>query len=337
MVVVIQWVIFGDSGGSFEFVETRSTHKIDKTIEWNKETVKKEIRHFSDVLYVMHALFPKNSSNYKDSPFLIKDQKSCLQFKNGKSLYKPYTMYWRGADASIIGKNYVLDGGSASILKAPFPWEEKHLSWANGQIPEFFWQVYDKDDAITWGVYDEVMGEDGVAGSERIREEEITVYEKKLSSETSSMFPRFILRSNYRDYIKNLVKNGTDAAGKKWLTDNEYKLVEKELDRVANKVALATMKSLASFRDSARAMEIDELKKRAIGFNSNQIKWLATKYKKDNKVTDSIINLWNGWATDADAVLENLKGEGAKLGKKVDELNQSQWRKTSSGEIKRRR
>jgi len=24
---------FGDSGGSFEFVETRSTHKIDKTIE----------------------------------------------------------------------------------------------------------------------------------------------------------------------------------------------------------------------------------------------------------------------------------------------------------------
>ena len=26
--------------------------------------------------------------------------------------------------------------------------------------------------------------------------------------------------------------------------------------------------------------KIDELKKRAIGFNSNQIKWLATKYKK---------------------------------------------------------
>ena len=97
-------------------------------------------------------------------------------------------MYWRGADASIIAKIYVLDGGSASILKAPFPWEEKHLSWANGQIPEFFWQVYDKDDAITWGVYDEVMGEDGVAGSERIREEEITVYEKKLGSETSSLY-----------------------------------------------------------------------------------------------------------------------------------------------------
>jgi hypothetical protein len=63
------------------------------------------------------------------------------------------------------------------------------------------------------------------------------------------------------------------------------------LDRVANKVALAAMKSLASFRDSARAVKIDELKKRAIGFNSNQIKWLATKYKKNNKVTDSIINL----------------------------------------------
>ena len=109
------------------------------------------------------------------------------------------------------------------------------------------------------------MGEDGVAGSERIREEEITVYEKKLSSETSSMFHRFILRSNYRGYVKSLVKNGTDATGKKWLTDNEYNLVEKEFDRVANKVALAAMKSLASFRDSARAVNIDELKKRAVG------------------------------------------------------------------------
>ena len=44
--------------------------------------------------------------------------------------------------------------------------------------------------------------------------------------------------------------------------------------------------------------------------------------KKNNKVTDLIINLWDEWATDADAVLENLKGEGAKLGKKVDELRE---------------
>ncbi|CAG8634625.1 7093_t:CDS:2, partial [Funneliformis mosseae] len=70
---------------------------------------------------------------------------------------------------------------------------------------------------------------------------------------------------------------------------NEYKLVKKELNRVANKVALATMKSLASFRDSARALKIDELEKKAI---------------------------------DTDVVLENLKEEGAKLGKKVDELRE---------------
>ena len=267
---------FGDSGGSFEFVETRSTHKIDKTIEWNKESVKKEIRHFSDILYVMHALFPKDS-NYQDSPFLKVGEKSCLQFKNNKSLDTPYALYWRGADASIIGKNYFVESGSASILKVPFDFEKKQLTWADGQVPEFFWQVYNNDEAIDFSEYSTVLSSDAV-NLEKIREEEITVYEKKLSSETSSMFHRFILRSNYRDYIKNLVKNGTDAAGKQWLTDNEYKLVEKELDRVANKVSLATMKSLASFRDSARALGIDELKKRAIGFNSNQIKWLATKY-----------------------------------------------------------
>ena len=127
---------FGDSGGSFEFVETRSTHKIDKTIEWNKESVKKEVRHFSDILYVMHALFPKDS-NYQDSPFLKVGEKSCLQFKNNKSIDTPYALYWRGADANIIGKNYFVESGSASILKVPFDFEKKTINlsrWSNSWI-----------------------------------------------------------------------------------------------------------------------------------------------------------------------------------------------------------
>ncbi|CAG8553572.1 6766_t:CDS:2 [Funneliformis caledonium] len=95
--------------------------------------------------------------------------------------------------------------------------------------------IYNNNEAIDFSEYNTVLSSDAVS-LKKICEKEITVYEKKLSSETLSMFHRFILRNN------------------------EYKLVEKELDRVANKVALATMKSLASFRDNVRALEIDNLK-----------------------------------------------------------------------------
>jgi len=57
-----------------------------------QENVKREIRYFSDILYVMHALFPKDS-NYQDSPFLKVGEKSCLQFKNNKSIDTPYALY----------------------------------------------------------------------------------------------------------------------------------------------------------------------------------------------------------------------------------------------------
>ncbi|CAG8677821.1 10481_t:CDS:2, partial [Paraglomus brasilianum] len=71
-----------------------------------------------------------------------------------------------GADASIIGKNYFVESGSA---------------------------IYNNDEAIDFSEYSTVLSSDAVS-LEKIREEEITVYEKKLSSETSSMFHRFILR-----------------------------------------------------------------------------------------------------------------------------------------------
>ena len=98
----------------------------------------------------MNELFPQKDSNYQDSPFLKKGEKSCLQFNDmDKSIDTPYTVYWQGEDASIIGKNYVTSpGGSVSIMRAPFPCEVKKLTWANGQIPEFFWQVYDNDDLV---------------------------------------------------------------------------------------------------------------------------------------------------------------------------------------------
>jgi hypothetical protein len=50
-------------------------------------------RYMSDIFYVMHALFPKDS-NYSNSPFIQKGQKSCLQFNDTeKSIDTPFKVY----------------------------------------------------------------------------------------------------------------------------------------------------------------------------------------------------------------------------------------------------
>jgi len=63
--------------------------------EINNEGYKRENtethRYMSDIFYIMHALFPKDS-NYQDSPFLKVGQKSCLQFKDNKDVNTPYSI-----------------------------------------------------------------------------------------------------------------------------------------------------------------------------------------------------------------------------------------------------
>ena len=71
-------------------------------------------------------------------------------------------------------------------MKAPFLCEEKHLTWANGQIPEFFWQVYDNPEATDFSAYHEVLGPDAI-NMVKIREEPITVYEKKIHEELTTV------------------------------------------------------------------------------------------------------------------------------------------------------
>ncbi|CAJ0638445.1 8307_t:CDS:2 [Entrophospora sp. SA101] len=142
-------------------------------------------------------------SNYQDSPFIQKDQKSCLPFNDtDKSIDTSYTIYWRGADASIIGKKYV--DNSTNVLKAPFDVEEKHLTWAN---------------AIEFNAYDKVISKDGIM-DERIREEEITIYKKKLTC-SSSIFNRHIAKKNYTLYVKKFISNLLDDTGKKLFEEEE--------------------------------------------------------------------------------------------------------------------
>ncbi|CAI2162240.1 17160_t:CDS:10 [Funneliformis geosporum] len=166
----------------------------------------------------MHALFPKDT-NYKDSPFLKVGEDSCLQFSNGDSLDKSHDIYYRGTDNSIFAKNYVIDSGSA---------------------------IYNKKDAIDFSVYDEILSKDGNT-KEKIREEKISVYEKKLSAETSTAFRRFVVRETYKEHVEEFIKNLVDVHGKKVFTEKE-------------------------FRNEARGLTFDELKTRAIGFSDSQIK-----------------------------------------------------------------
>ncbi|CAJ0892652.1 7379_t:CDS:2, partial [Entrophospora sp. SA101] len=115
---------------------------------------------------------------------------------------------FKGADASIIGKKYV--DNSTNVLKAPFDVEEKHLTWAN---------VYNSDEAIEFNAYDEVISKDGIM-DERIREEEITIYEKKLTC-SSSIFNRHIAKKNYILYVEKFISNLLDATGKKLFEEEE--------------------------------------------------------------------------------------------------------------------
>ncbi|CAJ0625961.1 3106_t:CDS:2, partial [Entrophospora sp. SA101] len=138
---------------------------------------------------------------------------------------------FKGADASIIGKKYV--DNSTNVLKAPFDVEEKHLTWAN---------VYNSDEAIEFNAYDEVISKDGIM-DERIREEEITIYEKKLTC-SSSIFNRHIAKKNYTLYVEKFISNLLDATGKKLFEEEE------------------AMDTLVKFREEAKGLSFDELKVR---------------------------------------------------------------------------
>ncbi|CAJ0834493.1 7486_t:CDS:2, partial [Entrophospora sp. SA101] len=147
---------------------------------------------------------------------------------------------FKGADASIIGKKYV--DNSTNVLKAPFDVEEKHLTWAN---------VYNSDEAVEFNAYDEVISKDGIM-DERIREEEITIYEKKLTC-SSSIFNRHIAKKNYTLYVEKFISNLLDATGKKLFEEEE--VVKKAMD------------TLVKFREEAKGLSFDELKVR-IGLES---------------------------------------------------------------------
>jgi hypothetical protein len=75
-----------------------------------------------------------------------------------------------------------------------------------------------------------VLSKDGIT-SEKMREEEISVYEKKLSAKTSDEFHRFTYRENYKEHVFDLLKALTDGGGKP-LFKRDSKGKEEELEKL---------------------------------------------------------------------------------------------------------
>ncbi|CAJ0630610.1 14139_t:CDS:2 [Entrophospora sp. SA101] len=89
--------------------------------------------------------------------------------------------------------------------------------WDAGDKKKF--KVYNNDEAIEFNAYDEVISKDGIM-DERIREEEITIYKKKLTC-SSSIFNRHIAKKNYTLYVKKFISNLLDDTGKKLFEEEE--------------------------------------------------------------------------------------------------------------------
>jgi len=94
-------------------------------------------------------------------------------------------------------------------MRAPFPCEVKKLTWANGQIPEFFWQVYNNDEAIDFSACHTVLSSDAV--NDEVIRDEISVYENKIRLKYSLLTNSSILVDKYEKYVENLLKGLTEA------------------------------------------------------------------------------------------------------------------------------
>ena len=100
----------------------------------------------------MNALFPQGK-DYKNKPFIQEGNASCLELVGSDNLNTKFPIYWRGRDNSVIGEVYV--GGS--LFDANFTAEKLDLKWANGELAEFFWKVYNDTDCVKFNSRDEVM------------------------------------------------------------------------------------------------------------------------------------------------------------------------------------
>ncbi|CAH1769681.1 12986_t:CDS:2, partial [Entrophospora sp. SA101] len=129
---------------------------------------------------------------------------------------------------------------------------------------------YNSDEAVEFNAYDEVISKDGIM-DERIREEEITIYEKKLTC-SSSIFNRHIAKKNYILYVEKFISNLLDATGKKLFEEEE--VVKKAMD------------TLVKFREEAKGLSFDELKVR-IGLESIHAE-LGKKRSELTKIRDKL-------------------------------------------------
>ncbi|CAJ0646096.1 9678_t:CDS:2 [Entrophospora sp. SA101] len=192
---------------------------------------------------------------------------------------------FKGADASIIGKKYV--DNSTNVLKAPFDVEEKHLTWAN---------------AIEFNAYDEVISKDGIM-DERIREEEITIYEKKLTC-SSSIFNRHIAKKNYT--FQKIAKKAMDTLVKfreeaKDLSFNELKVRSDKLTNFSDTNIITYQETIAIRTLIYFLTDLEKEGKLETPLTATEkgyltkVEQLETLFKKDElelkKIADILLNL----------------------------------------------
>jgi len=77
------------------------------------------------------------------------------------------------------------------------------------------------------------MGKDGVENSEKVREEPITVYEKKMfggliSRGISLRHVNLLHKENYKGYVGDFLKNSKDSSGNLLFKGNEVEALRKE-------------------------------------------------------------------------------------------------------------
>ncbi|CAJ0849019.1 9438_t:CDS:2 [Entrophospora sp. SA101] len=190
------------------------THPLYLNCAWDAGDKKK----FKDLMSYLYSNTKRKKNiskgEFKERRRYISDIFCIMNFLFPKrdSNYQDSPFIQKGADASIIGKKYV--DNSTNVLKAPFDVEEKHLTWAN--------------------VKDGIM-------DERIREEEITIYEKKLTC-SSSIFNRHIAKKTILCMSRNL------------------------------SIAKKAMDTLVKFREEAKDLSFNELKVRSNELNPYQAK-----------------------------------------------------------------
>jgi hypothetical protein len=274
--------------------------------KFDEEEAKKKERDYifvSDVLKFMHALFPK-STDYKNSPFIKAGDKLCLKLTGSDNLDTKFPVYWRGRDNSVVGEIY--SGGS--LFDANFTSEKKELSWANGELVEFFWKVYNEPDCVDFSARDEVISKDGNT-KRTIRSEPISKYEEKiLTYQKRHRLVDAMAQSYLERAIEIIEANGINYKERV----HEWKPIIRKISESAIKTWEPLMRKAKKFASHQAMVDASE----KIGWNTNATQYI--EYDKET-ITTEVIREYDQMKLIAQAQIDAFDPLKAEWGKKLDE------------------